>query len=248
MSATSTENGSSPAENGNAPVRRTTAIRSPQELDYRLRGLILDPEGYLPTAPVQPERQRRRPRRLRPLAAKVAAFVIAAALAGWLLQAFVAQPFVVPGSAMAPTIQSGDRILVVKAGFLESPVHSGQIVVVRLPRFLPCTVRGTAGASDLVLRVVAVPGQTIWSIGQTIFVDGRTLQEKGWYSPRSGPVGSKAIASTTLSADQYFVLGDNRSSACDSRAFGPVSWASIVGQAVAVVAHNHHVYLQKLSS
>ena len=180
-----------PAENGNAPVRRTTVVRSPQELDYRLRGLILDPEGGLPTAPVQPERQRRRPRRLSPLAAKVAAFVIAAALAGWLLQAFVAQPFVVPGSTMAPTIQSGDRILVVKAAFLESPVRSGQIVVVRPPRFLPCTVRGTAGAGDLVLRVVAVPGQTIWSIGQTIFVDGRTLQEKGWYSPRSGPVGSR---------------------------------------------------------
>ena len=149
---------------------------------------------------------------------------------------------------LAPIIQSGDRILVVKAGFLESPVHSGQIVVVRPPRFLPCTVRGTAGAGDLVLRVVAVPGQTIWSIGQTIFVDGRTLQEKGWYSPRSGPVGSKAIASTPLGADQYFVLGDNRSSACDSRAFGPVSGASIVGQAIAVVAHNHHVYLQKLPS
>ena len=136
----------------------------------------------------------------------------------------------------------------VKAGFLESPVHSGQIVVVRPPRFLPCRVRGTAGAGDLVLRIVAVPGQTIWSIGQTIFVDGRALREKGWYSPRSGPVGSKAIASTTLSADQYFVLGDNRSSACDSRAFGPVPGASIVGQAVAVVAHDHHVYLQKLPS
>ncbi len=104
MSATSTENGSSPAGNGGVPVRRTAAVRSPQELDYRLRGLILDPEGCPPAAPAQPERQRRRPRRLGPLAAKAAAFVIAAALAGWLLQAFVAQPFVVPGSAMAPAI------------------------------------------------------------------------------------------------------------------------------------------------
>jgi len=43
-------------------------------------------------------------------------------------------------------------------------------------------------------------------------------------------------------------LGDNRSSACDSRAFGPVSGASIIGQAITVVAHDHHVYLKKLPS
>ena len=119
--------------------------------------------------------------------AKVAAFLIAAALACWLLQAFVAQPFLVPGGAMAPAIQPGDRILVVKAGLLESPVRTGQVVVIRPPRFLPCTVNGTGNAVDLVLRVVALPGQTIWSIGDTIFVDGRPLHETGWYSPRSGP-------------------------------------------------------------
>ncbi|HEY0935923.1 MAG TPA: signal peptidase I, partial [Trebonia sp.] len=191
MSTTSTENDDSPA-------RRVTAVRSPQELDYRLRGLILDPAGDVVTAPAQPERPRRRPRRLGPLAARVAAYLIAAALAGWLLQAFVAQPFLVPGQAMTPSLQAGDRILVIKAGLLQSPVRSGQVVVIKPPRFLPCTVSGTGTASDLVLRVIALPGQTIWSIGDTIFVDGRPLREKGWYSPRSGPVGSTPVASTTL--------------------------------------------------
>jgi signal peptidase I len=233
-------------ENNDAPSRRTATVRSPQEFDYRLRGLILDPDGHVPTAPVQPERERRRPRPLGPLAVKAAAFFAAAALAFWLLQAFVAQPFVVPGSAMAPTLQPGDRILVLKAGPVEGPVRSGQVVVIRTPRFLPCTVKTAGGAGDLVLRVVALPGQTIWSIGETIFVNGRPLQEKGWYSPKSGPVGARPIASTTLTADQYYVLGDNRSSACDSRAFGPVSRSAIVGRAVATVARDHHVYLHQL--
>jgi signal peptidase I len=241
MSATSTENGDSPA-------RRATAVRSPHELDYRLRGLSLDPTGYVSTAPTRPDRHRRRSRPLGPLMARVVAFLIAAGLACWLLQAFVAQPFSVPGVAMSPALQPGDRILVVKAGLLESPIRSGQLVVLHPPRFLPCTVSGTASAGDLVLRVIALPGQTIWSIGDTIFVDGRPLHETGWYSPRSGPVGARPIASTTLGLGQYFVLGDNRSNACDSRAFGPVSKSSIVGEAVAIVARGGHLYLHKLST
>jgi len=166
---------------------------------------------------------------------------VAAAL---LLPAFVVQSFSVPGAAMSPTLQAGDRILVAKSGLDEGPVHTGQIVVFRPPKFLPCTVVG--GGGDLVLRVVALPGQTIWSIDNTIFVDGRPLSEKGWYAPRSGQVGSRPISSTTLTRNQYFVLGDDRSGACDSRVFGPISGSSIVGQGIAIVVRHGHVHLDKL--
>jgi signal peptidase I len=223
---------------------RATAIRSPQELDYRLRGLSLDPTGYVPTSPTRPERQRRRPRRRGPLLVKAAVLLTVAALTAWLLQAFVVQPFSVPGAAMSPTLQPGDRILVVKSGPLAGPVHRGQIVVLRPPRFLPCTVGG--GSGDLVLRVIALPGQTIWSIDTTVFVDGRPLRERGWYDRRFGQVGSRPIPSTTLARDQYYVLGDQRSGACDSRVFGPISKSSIVGSAIAVVARQGHVFLRKL--
>lgn len=235
-------------QNDNSPGRRASASRSPHEFDYRLRGLILGPgpDGYVPAAPAPPERRHRRSLSLGPIVVKLVAFLLAAALVYWLIQAFVAQPFLVPGSAMSPTLQSGDRVLVVKAGFLESPVRSGQIIVIRPPHHLPCTVKGTGTAGDLLLRVVALPGQTIWSMGDTIFVDGRPLREKGWYSPRHGPVGSRPISSTALGPNQYFVLGDNRASACDSREFGPVAKSAIVGEAVATVARDHHVYLHKL--
>jgi signal peptidase I len=222
---------------------RGTGVRSPQELDYRLRGLSTDPADYVSTAPIRPDR-RRRPRRHGPLLAKVAVLLAVAALAAWLLPAFVVQPFSVPGAEMSPTLQAGDRILVAKAGLLEGAIHSGQIVVFRPPQFLPCTVVG--GGGDLVLRVVALPGQTIWSIDNTIFVDGRPLRERGWYDPRFGQIGSRPISSTTLVQNQYFVLGDNRSGACDSRVFGPISGSSIVGDAIAVVVRHGHVFLRKL--
>ncbi len=226
-----------------AATHRAAAVRSPQELDYRLRGLSTDPADYVSTAPTRPDR-RRRPRRHGPFLAKVTVLLVVAALAAWLLPAFVVQSFSVPSAAMSPTLQAGDRILVAKSGLLEGSVHSGQIVVFRPPRFLPCTVVG--GSGDLVLRVVALPGQTIWSVGQTIFVDGQTLREQGWYDPRFGQVGSRSIPSTTLAKNQYYVLGDNRSGSCDSRAFGPISGSSIVGDGIAVVVRDGHVFFRKL--
>jgi signal peptidase I len=237
MSPSSSRDGDFPA----AP--RATAVRPPQEIDYRLRGLSTDPADYVSAAPIRPDR-RRRPRRHGPFLAKVAVLLAVAGLAAWLLPAFVVQPFSVPGAAMSPTLQAGDRILVAKAGLLAGPVHSGQIIVFRPPQFLPCTVLG--GGGDLVLRVVALPGQTIWSIDDTIFVDGRPLRERGWYDPRSGQVGSRAIPSTTLAKNQYFVLGDNRSGACDSRAFGPIAGSSIVGEGIGIVVRHGHVFLRKL--
>jgi signal peptidase I len=224
-------------------AQRGPGARLPQDFDYRLRGLSTDPRDYVPVAPARPER-RRRPRRHAPLLAKTTVLVVVALLTAWLLQAFVVQPFAVPGKAMTPSLQAGDRILAGKSGLLAGAVHSGDIVVFRPPQFLPCNVAGTG--SDLVLRVVALPGQTIWSIDNTIFVNGRPLQEKGWYDPRYGQVASRPIQSTTLAANQYYVLGDNRLAACDSRVFGPISKSSIVGTGIAVVVRHGHLYLHKL--
>ncbi len=217
---------------------RPTRVRLAKPLDYRHRGLRAALAQDVPwTSARTDHRQRHRRRRL---LAKVAVFVAVAALAVLLLQAFVIQPFAVAGDAMAPTIHAGDRILVLKSGLLEGPISSGDIVVFHPPRSLPCTVVG-GRAGDLVLRVVALPGEAIWSVGNTIFVDGRPLRERGWYDRRFGQVGSRAIRSTTLAPGQYFVMADNRSDACDSRAFGPISKSSVVGEGIAVVGHQGHV-------
>ena len=206
-------------------------------------GALLDrPERARPaTERVDHPRRRRRGA----LIAKVAAFVAAAALVVVLLQAFVVQPFTVPGDAMSPTVQAGDRILVLKWSLLEGAVHRGEVVVFRAPRSLRCTVVGGRGG-DLVLRVVGLPGDVIRSSGSSILVDGRALHERSWYDPRFGEVGSTPIQATTVAPGQYYVLADNRSDACDSRSFGAISRSSIVGEGIAVVARNGHLYLKGL--
>jgi hypothetical protein len=42
------------------------------------------------------------------------------------------------------------------------------------------------------------------------------------------------------------VLGDDRSGACDSRVFWPITGSSIVGQGIAIVVRHGHVFLGKL--
>jgi signal peptidase I len=214
------------------------ATRLPQELDYRLRGLgTLEPDHV----PVTPTRTDHRQHRRGPFLAKAIAFLAVAALAVPLLQHFVIQPFAMPGNAMSPSLQAGDRILVLKSSLLEGPLRSGEIVVFRPRQSLPCSVVG-GRSGDLVLRIVALPGDTIRSAGETILVDGRTLSERGWYDPHFGQVGSTPIRSTTLAPGEYFVLDDNRSDACDSRAFGPISQSSVVGEAIAIIGRHGHVY------
>ena len=217
----------------------------PRVADYRLRGLVIDETFPVPTPPPRPERHPRIRQRHLPIIVEVAALVAVALLAVWLLQAFVVQPYGVPGNSMTPTLLAGDRILVVKSGPFAGTIGSGQIVVLRPPQFLPCTLVG-GRSGDLVLRVVALPGQTIWSVARTIFVNGQPLQDHGWYNPRYGQVGSAPIRSTTLGRNQYFVLADNRSDTCDSRVFGPISKSSIVGTGVAIVVRHGHFYLRKL--
>jgi type IV secretory pathway protease TraF len=41
-------------------------------------------------------------------------------------------------------------------------------------------------------------------------------------------------------------MADNRSDSCDSRSFGPVLQSSIVGEGIAVVGRNGHVFLSTL--
>jgi signal peptidase I len=232
MSKSAFDNGDTAA--GGAATRAIAVRSAAQELDYRLRGLH---SGDLPaTSPRTDHKQRRRRRAL----TKVGIFVGVVVLAVALLRAFVIQPFTLHANAMAPTLKSGDRILVAKSGLLAGSIHRGDIVVFHPPGSLPCTVVGSR-AGDLALRVVALPGQVIWSVGQSVFVDGRPLQEKGWYDHRFGQVGSTPIRSTTLAPGEYFVMADRRSDACDSRAFGPVSKSSVVGKGVAVVGRNGHV-------
>src|SRR5215471_16548804 len=96
--------------------------------------------------------------RARTLAGWAIALLVALSLA-LSLRVFVFQTFSIPTSSMESTLDIGDRILVWKAFFNWHDVHQGDIVVFTHPPLDHCPGPDT----DLVKRVIALPGQTIYS-------------------------------------------------------------------------------------
>ena len=114
------------------------------ELDPRLRGLQIEPTDEVTGPTREPAYRRPRRRRLPLLAKATAVFLAVAAVAILLLQLFVFQAYAVPGDAMTPTLQSGDRILVLKRPCSAGSIHKGEIIVFRRAGRPPVTVPETA--------------------------------------------------------------------------------------------------------
>jgi len=180
------------------------------------------------------QRRRRRTRSL----AETAIIILVAVLLAFVVRAYVFQTFWIPSSSMVPTLSVYDRILVEKAFFNWHDVRAGEIVVFTHPPRDHCP---GPQQGDLVKRVIALPGQTIYSSGNSIYIDGRLLAEP--YLPRYDPLGP-AIASRQhpyrVPPGDFYLLGDNRAISCDSRYWGPIKGSSIVGEVVLLWWHDGH--------
>jgi len=184
------------------------------------------------TAKTGPQRRRRW---WRALTETVIALLVAALLSV-VLRAYAYEVFWIPTSSMVPTLGVYDRVLVQKAFYNWHDVHEGDIVVFTHPPLDQCP-----GAGDLIKRVIALPGQTIYSSGNTIYINGHPLAEP--YLPADDPLGP-AVASRQhpyrVPPGEFYVMGDNRADSCDSRYWGPIQGSSIIGKAIVVIWHNSH--------
>lgn len=173
-----------------------------------------------------------RPHRVRGWVPWVVIVAVSLAIAV-VLRLFVVQTFFVPSGSMYPTLQPGDRILVQKLGY---SIGEGSIIVFKTPPgYRPSDCSGHA-ESDLVKRVIGLPGETIWSKGNTVYIDGKALAEP--YLKKGLPLGAPVPRQTVPKGD-YFVMGDNRPISCDSRVWGYVPSSYVVGTVFVVVwRHN----------
>jgi len=149
--------------------------------------------------------------------------IVIAVLASFLMRTFAFQTFFIPSGSMEPTLQVGDRIVVNKLAVSWGTINIGDVVVFKAPPAEDCGEPVT----DLVKRVIGIPGDTLTSKGNTIYVNGVALTEK-W--PHTEPLG-QPIGHVHLKANQYFMMGDNHSDSCDSRMWGPVPRSDIIGKA-----------------
>ena len=130
----------------------------------------------------------------------------------------------VTGSSMEPALREGSRIVFDRLTVRFTGINRGDVIVFRNPK--------DAGITE-VKRVVGLPGERVLIEGGTIAVTppGGRLQEfpQGTLIGGSGGIGDFTIQ---LGPEEYFVLGDNRKKSTDSRDFGAVRPADIVGRVI----------------
>lgn len=156
-----------------------------------------------------------------------------ATVVAWVVMAYGAQVYRIQGSSMAPTLRSGERVLVNKAGIRLASLRRDEVVLFRDP---------SNEDTVMVKRVIGVPGDTIRFLGNEVQVlpgsgTGRPLREVVTPVANAAAGGAAAVdgpgaVSMTLEPGEYFVLGDNRSDSSDSRHWGAVSGDAIIGKAV----------------
>ena len=85
-------------------------------------------------------------------------------------------------------------------------------------------------------RIVAKSGDSVEITGEGLKINGYIQQEAGIYT-ETLPYTEGISFPIVLGEDEYFVLGDNRSGAKDSRIYGAVKKTEIKGAVITLLRH-----------
>ena len=152
----------------------------------------------------------------------------------------------VPSFGMAPTLQPGDYILADQSAYGRTTPQIDDLVVFyppagaddnscarRPPARQACAVasrRLLRQGPKFVKRIVGRPGDRLAIRNGRVIRNGREAKED-FITRCATRQGCDFPRTFTVPSDRYYVLGDNRGESDDSRFWGPITAASIVGKA-----------------
>ncbi len=178
-----------------------------------------------------------------------------------ILRSFIVEPFRIPSGSMMPTLLIGDFILVQKFAYgIRLPVLNTKIVEVSDPARGDIIVfRFPKNPNiDYIKRVVGLPGDRVGYYGKKVYINGVQMKQiplgryngvgqgrnmrGAWHLLEDlaegvehsilvrGDRASRRLE-FAIPKGQYFVMGDNRDNSNDSRFWGTVPEANLVGKA-----------------
>jgi signal peptidase I len=181
--------------------------------------------------------------------AELVAIVIVALGLALAIQAFIVKPYEIPSASMEPTLTIGQRILVDRFGMHLSSPQIGDIMVFHPPASETCidpnegangfgTSASTAcdvaqtkeSSQTYVKRVVGLPGDHLSIRDGHVYRNG-TREADGFTIPCDGAGDCNFPTTITIPPGDYYMMGDNRPDSLDSRFWGPVPRAWLIGKA-----------------
>jgi len=172
----------------------------------------------------------------------IAAFAIIAGLLAIAGKAFFIGYYRIPQNGMYPGLPAGSGFWAYKHAYPSpSQVKRGDVIVfTRVQNERPYIY---------IWRVVGLPGDTVAAVGESLTVNARPVTRERIREEQSAVVFRERLdgaayevafsesskqrppdSTVIVPAGYFFVMGDNRFSAYDSRYFGPIAFDSIIGK------------------
>jgi signal peptidase I len=145
------------------------------------------------------------------------------------IQNFVAQPYKVQQQSMEHTLEPDQYVLVDKLTPRVDVYKRGDIVV-----FTPPPDWTDEDGTPFIKRVIGVGGDEIEIRDGLVYVNGTALDEPYLFADAPGDPPQPTTAGQdrwVVPIGELFLMGDHRSNSADSRSFGTVPLANIIGRA-----------------
>jgi signal peptidase I len=155
------------------------------------------------------------------------------------IKAWVVNPYRIPSSSMEPTLHcaqpgSGctsrfsDRVLANRFIYHLRDPRRREIIVFNVPK----RAEEACGAGGVfVKRIIGLPGD-VWQERQGfVYINGKKLDEPYIKKDRRD---FQSYPARKIPKGNYFMMGDNRQSSCDSRRWGTVPRANVIGKVFAI--------------
>lgn len=135
-------------------------------------------------------------------------------VAGYLLIGYGILPVRGQGPSMAPTVKDGQLMIVNRLAYKLRRPRRGELTA----------VTWVEDREVLIKRVLAGPGDTIAIVDGVVVVNGVEIAE-----PYVLQRARWNMAASTMTGDQYFVVGDNRGMPMAQHTMGTVDRARLIG-------------------